>query len=179
MACSTVKGVLNMDFSFRMATSEDAHRVRVVMETCHNMLEHQDFYVMDSETRINKIINTDGFVLLAEYNNNIVGFLIVNYPKNSADNYGRLLYDSFNCEAIAHMESCAVLPEYRGNGLQSKLLKMAESYLSDEIEELLTTVHPNNVASVTSLKQNGYTIRKQLLLYGGLPRFVMSKAVER
>ena len=74
------------------------------------------------------------------------------------------------------MDSVAVLPDYRGQGLQRRLLEEAENWLSrggDRI--LLCTIHPENRFSLNNALKQGYEIRKTLEKYGSVRHLLCKK----
>lgn len=78
--------------------------------------------------------------------------------------------------SVAHMDTVAVHPNFRGYGLQRLLISQAEEALSKtQYRYLLCTVHPENSFSHSNMEKLGYTYIKQALKYGGLPRCIYLK----
>ena len=78
--------------------------------------------------------------------------------------------------SVAHMDTVAVHPNFRGYGLQRLLISQAEEALSKtQYRYLLCTVHPENSFSRSNMEKLGYTYIKQALKYGGLPRCIYLK----
>ena len=76
---------------------------------------------------------------------------------------------------VINMDSAAVLPEYRGLGLQRKLIAMGEEQLRREGEHiLLCTVHPDNRFSLDNVLKQGYQIQRKLDKYGSV-RYLLRK----
>ena len=75
---------------------------------------------------------------------------------------------------VAHMDSAAVLPAFRGFHLQRRLMKAAEEELQREgFRYLCCTVHPDNKSSLQSVLSQGYRIAKTCEKYGGFPRHIL------
>ena len=75
---------------------------------------------------------------------------------------------------VAHMDSAAVLPSFRGFHLQRRLMKTAEEELQREgFRYLCCTVHPDNKSSLQSVLSQGYRIAKTCEKYGGFPRHIL------
>ncbi|MDE6107297.1 MAG: GNAT family N-acetyltransferase, partial [Oscillospiraceae bacterium] len=77
---------------------------------------------------------------------------------------------------VAHMESAAILPEFRGRGIQKKLISAAEARVAAlGYRYSLCTVHPDNLPSFRSLVSLGYQVAETKLKYGGKLRHIMKK----
>ena len=71
---------------------------------------------------------------------------------------------------MAHMESAAVSPDYRGYKLQRCLMDEGEKILKDtQYKYLMGTAHPENIYSVNNFLQLDYEIVAEDNKYGGLP----------
>lgn len=93
----------------------------------------------------------DGDKLVAEFCYSI--------PKNGI---GYSVWSDFACEigSVAHMDSCAVLEDYRGYGLQKRFMDVAEADLKGirpEIHNLFAIAHPANTHSCNNILKCGYT----------------------
>lgn len=60
-----------------------------------------------------------------------------------------------------------VLPEYRGNGLMLRLNNLIKDEAKRQgVKYMLATAHPDNIASITSLKHLGYEVVKEFTRAG-------------
>ena len=76
----------------------------------------------------------------------------------------------------AHMDSVAILPEYRGQRLQCRLMQEAEKDLKEQgICYLLCTVHPENRYSRDNVLKQGYTFVTRKKKYNGNIRDILMK----
>lgn len=76
------------------------------------------------------------------------------------------------------MDNAGVLPKYRGNHLQERLILKAESIMKERdssIKHSYATVHPDNLPSLKTLEKVGYKKYKEKLMYGGKIRYIMRK----
>lgn len=81
-------------------------------------------------------------------------------------------------DRVAHMDSLAVRPRFRGRGLQYQLMASAEQYLmTTSYCHLMGTVHPDNRYSLGNFLKLGYRIVTTTKKYGGLPRHVLYKSI--
>ena len=74
------------------------------------------------------------------------------------------------------MDTAAVLPEYRGQKLQYRLMQMAEEELKKEgLRYLMCTVHPQNRYSRENVLRQGYEVAATKEKYGGYLRDILLK----
>lgn len=164
-----------MNYIIRTVAYTDVSAVCGIMQTVYASLENKDLFVPDDRAFIEKHISEKGFILVAVNTDTdeISGFLIVRYPGMEKDNLGREILTDDMLLSVAHMESAAVLPAARGNGLEHRLLNHALSLLPDNIRYCFATVHPKNTASLKSFEKAGFLVIKHCHKYGGLERFVL------
>lgn len=176
-------------FTFRRAEASDVDAVFSLMQSVKAGMEHQEWYITDSKEYIEAHLEKQGIVIIAESRKGeLAGYFMVDFPSirlmNSEDlqndNLGKdLLFDEENLRLVAHMDSAAVNPKYRGYHLQSQMLREAERELADYPQKhYLCTVHPDNQASLTTMLRGGYMIVKTKEKYGGLSRHVLYKKKE-
>lgn len=108
------------------------------------------------------------------------GVFIVEFPGDSPDNMGHYAgFSEEQLQQVVHMDTAAVLPEYRGQKLQKRLMERAEAELKDMgYRYLMCTVHPENPYSRQNIVAQGYEKIWQGLKYGGKLRDVMLKRLE-
>ena len=169
--------MLNIEY----ATKADGLELKAVMEQAVAVLPQKDWYVADDIDFLERHIEEEGYILKGIVEQKIVAFLVVRYPKLAEDNLGYYLPNITQEQLlkVAHMESVAVLPKFRGYKFQKQLLEMAE-----QIEEnkdtiyLMATVHPENIYSKRNFEQQGYSCLLETKKYGGLKRCVLLKKVK-
>lgn len=163
------------------ATIDDITEIMSVMEIGHSTTKSSDWYVTDDRAFVERHIQEEGYTLKYVRENKIAGFLIVRHPMLAEDNLGRYLeeYSENILLKVAHMESAAVLPDFRGWKIQRKLLARAEEIERERgTQYLMATVHPDNVYSVRNLEQAGFECILETEKYSGLRRKVMSKKIK-
>lgn len=160
------------------AVKEDMDEIEHIMNQVLGSMEHKEWYVTDDRAFLERHIEKEGYILKYMENETIAGFLVVRHPGVATDNLGREIE---NCNEellgkVAHMESAAVLPAYRGQRIQKKLLEAAEEQERKlGMHYLMATVHPDNVYSCANLETLGYRCLKETSKYGGLPRLILYK----
>lgn len=192
-----------MQFEIVRAVPKDAEALYKIMETVTAGMEHSEWFVSDDLSYIQNHIGSEpikksnkGFVLKAiaaadnmtvgnvensaDTREEIAGFLMVDFPGIDAHNLGTYLSMSdAQLAKVAHMDSVVILPKYRGNGLQHKLMETAERIIKKETDYriLLATVHPENVYSLRNATDRGFRAAKEVTAYGTYQRYVMIKEI--
>lgn len=175
-------------YKIRLATHNDIFKIQNIMLLAHDYVAKESWYYIDdtqSTEWLNNHIEDKGFTLVIEDDTEIIGFLVVHFPKADKDNLGLHLYHT-NSELykVAHMETTAVLPYHKGHQLMQKMLLKAEDVLNSdypgEFRHLMATVHPDNMPSLKSFEKVGYNIidRTENKYGPNLPRFTVRKELE-
>lgn len=160
------------------AEEKDIIELEQIMAICQAAIQNKDWYVVDDRAFIERHISEEGYILKYMQEEQIAGFLLVRHPKLAEDNLGRYLpeWTDEMLYQVAHMESAAVLPEYRGRKIQKKLLLCAEELEREQgTAYLMATVHPDNVYSSGNLEALGYECLQETEKYGGLRRRILCK----
>ena len=77
---------------------------------------------------------------------------------------------------VAHMDTAAVLPQYRGHQLQYRLMQAAEADLRAlGFRYLMGTIHPDNIYSMNNGLKQGYRIIGEKIKHGGKRRAILMK----
>lgn len=169
-------------FLIEFASENDIKNIMSIIKTATELLPDPSWFVDDTEDFFLAHIKEKGFTLKAMSDGNIAAFLTIRYPGLDEDNLGYSLDFDKKEELVrvAHIETCAVLPEYQGNRLESTLIKEALSILEKtSYTHILGTVHPDNLASVKSFLNNGFHIEKTVPKYGGLIRHILYKKLDK
>lgn len=161
------------------ATIEDLPVIMSIMHKALELVEDKSWYAVDSEEFVSKCIEGQGFTLKAMVDDNVAGFLTVRYPWKDEDNLGDYIALSDEEKMyVAHMESAAVLPEYRGLRIQNQLMAKGFELLKEtEYKYVMGTAHPDNVFSVNNFYKLGYEIVADVKKYGGLRRYVFNQTI--
>ena len=161
------------------AKMEDVPVILHIMDVAFKLIANPDWYCLDSEELVRAHIGEAGFTLKAVVDGEIAGFLSVRYPGTEEDNLGGYIgLGEEKKDLVAHMESAAVLPEYRGLRIQNRLMAEGFEILKNtEFKYVMGTAHPDNVFSVNNFLKLGYEIVADVEKYGGLRRYVFSKTI--
>lgn len=169
-----------MEFLIRKAEEKDIPGIMGVMLEVSGDHAHPDWFAADDEAFVRTHLKGRGFVIAAEAaDGRIAGFFLVKYPKPEENLGVYLNFTEAQLAKVAIMDSAAVSREFRGNGLQGKMLEAAEKELDTEkYTYLMCTVHPMNRYSLFNMQKYGYEIRGAARCYGGLPRYILLKSVQ-
>lgn len=173
---------MTQEFTIRRADLADLDSIMAIMETAVQTANQADWFVADNRDFVKRHLRQEGFVLLADnQNQQTAGFLIVRFPGLAMDNLGLEFDDSKDrLLKTAHIETVAVLPDFRGNGLQVRLVQAAETLLSQTPYcYFMATVHPDNHYSLNSMIRQGYRILSTTTKYGGLDRHILYKNLDK
>jgi len=168
-----------MELKIRRGTLDDAGRfIRFLNEVKAEMPQKEWFY-LDPPEWIRKMLAEGTMTLwLAEDGDRIVAAFDILQPGLDSCNYGYdLELDREELMQVVHMDTAAVHRDYRGLGLQRKLVETAEKQLSGKGSRiLLTTVHPDNFYSLNNMRRQGYRIQKRVEKYQS-ERYVLRKDI--
>lgn len=163
------------------AVPEDAKRMAALMLEVKRGLDNPDYYVVSDEERVRRKLQTDSFAYLVEDGEVLAALFVFQVPgaRNRDDNPGvELGFTDETLDRVMVADSVAVLPAYRGRGLQSRLLEMGESDGRGRgLDLFMATVDPRNVHSLRNLTKAGYHIVWTGEMFGGLPRHILLKDV--
>jgi len=167
-----------MALTFRRGTYADIETFIQFLEEIRTGMTHKDWFYLDPPDVIRAMM-ADGTMQLwlAMEEDRLAAVFDVLHPGLNSYNYG---YDLDLCEEellqVVHMDTSAVHPDYRGLGLQARMVHMAEQELSGRKRILLSTVHPENRFSLNNMLNQGYGIQKRVGKYGS-ERYVLRKDI--
>ena len=103
-------------------------------------------------------------------------YFILRYCGRSAHNYAAFLgVPREEWEHWANADSAVVHPDWRGNGLQRKLLEAALPLVRPGIVGIGATVSPENQYSLNNALACGFVIADRREMYGGYDRYLLKK----
>ncbi len=166
------------ELEMQYMTSRDATAVYEAMQTVRAQLEQKELYIADELPYIRACITCRGFGVKAVCEGKLAGFLLVSFPSETDEEHlgHDICLNPEEFSHVAYIDSAAVLPEYRGRGLQRKMIEFAErSVRLEGYRYLLATVSPDNRYSLRNLNVLGYETVCRSVKYGGFERCVMCK----
>ena len=168
-----------MDLRFRKGTIEDAGTFVRFLDAVKADMEQDDWLYLDPPELVSAMMENGIMDLwLAMDKDRVAAVFSVLHPGKESYNYG---YDLELPESdllrVVHMDTSAVHKDYRGMGLQRKMVQTAELELAQQGSKiLLCTVHPDNLFSLNNMIQQGYEIQKRINKYGSV-RYILRKNI--
>ena len=171
-----------MNFIIEKAEENESWLLADVIDSVWRSLENREWFSADNAEYIDHMMREGrgiGYKAVETESGVTAGVFHVTFPGLSEENLGRDIgFGEDKLDLVAHMDSVAVLPEYRGYGLQVRLMQTAERELERlGIRYLMCTVHPDNGYSRQNVVRQGYRAVKKALKYGGYEREIFLKII--
>ena len=171
------------EFRIERAVAEDYQVFADIIGTAWQAMDHKEWFMADDEAYIYRMLTTGrgtGYKAIDQKTGAVAGVFMAVAPGLDESNMG---YDiglgEEELPLVAHMDSVAVLPEYRGHGLQRRLMEAAEADLGAAgFRYLMCTVHPDNCYSRSNVVRQGYQAMTVKEKYGGHVREIFLKRAE-
>ena len=164
-----------MAIEIRKGTMEDIEGFIALLEEVREGMEHKEWFYLDPPELVREMM-AQGILELwvAIDGSRLAAVLDILHPGLRSYNYGYDLgFGEEKLLRVINMDSAAVHPDYRGMGLQRRLLDTAERELQGRGETyLLCTIHPDNTFSLNNALKQGYEIRKTGPKYGSCRHFL-------
>ena len=108
--------------NIRRAGGQDLPAILAIVDAALKSLADPTLFLSDGIDFYRSHLTSKGFTLLAEESGSASAYLVIRFPGTEDDNLGLDLgFSETELRKVAHMESVAVLPQRRGNGLQKKI----------------------------------------------------------
>ena len=169
-----------MEFQIERATEADYLIFADIIQTVWRLMDEKDWYIADNSAYTYHMLSSGeglGYKAVETQTGKVAGVFLAVIPGLSEENMGR---DAGLAEEelvkVAHMDTAAVLPEYRGNPLQYRLMQAAEADLRARgFRYLIGTVHPDNVYSMNNGLTQDYKVIGEKMKHGGKRRAILLK----
>lgn len=159
----------------RRCTEDDLDAVYGLQEYVRSRMEKPELFLPDEREELCRMLQT-GLCVGVFVAQALVGFLILRYCGEDEHNYAAVLdIPRSEWKYWANADSAAVHPDYRGNRLQQRMLKLAEEWRDPAIIGLAATVSPQNRYSLDNVLACGFSVAKRCEMYGGHDRYVLQK----
>ena len=163
-----------MDIGIRKIGMDELDKYFELSHIVKDVMTRDDWFFLDPDEEIREMMARDAVrVWLAEDGERIAGAFCTIDPGMEAFNIGYDLgFSEEELRRVIHMDTAAVHPDYRGLGLQKRMMLFAEQELQGKI--LLCTTHPDNCYSLNNVLKLGYTIEKKTERYDSV-RYILRK----
>lgn len=167
-----------MKVEIRRGTPDDLEAfISLLTMVRDNMEQKEWFYLAPPEVFREQMAGGVLELWVAMDGDRLAAALDLLHPGLEAYNYGyELGFDREQLWKVVHMDTAAVHPDYRGLGLQRRLLEMAEQEMRGKGETyLLCTIHPDNRFSLNNALKQGYEIQMTGPKYGSRRHILCKK----
>ena len=163
-----------MDIQIRKIGMDELDKYLEFTHIVQDMMAQNDWFFLDPDEEVREMMDRDAVgVWLAEDGDRVAAVFCIVYPGMADFNIGYDLgFSEADLKRVVHMDTAAVHPDYRGLGLQNRMMLHAERELGDKI--LLCTIHPDNCYSLNNALKLGYTIEKRTERYDSV-RYILRK----
>ena len=163
--------------TLRRCTPAEASAVFALQNEVRAAMPHPEQFVPDTQENITAYLAHD--LCLGVFDGERLGaYFILRYCGQDAHNYAAFMgIPREEWDGWANADSAIVHPDYRGNGLQRKLLEAALTRLRPGIVGIGATVSPENQYSLNNALACGFTIAARREMYGGYDRYLLEKRI--
>ena len=166
-----------MELTIRKGTFADTEALISLIQEVWQHMEKKEWLYLDDPEDVREMMNSGTMQLwVAMDGDRLAAAFDILIPGLHPFNYGYDLdFDETALLQVVNIDTVAVHPDYRGKGLQQKLMEEAENWAFDNgYPILLCTVHPENRYSLQNMLKLGYTVQKELPKYGST-RYILRK----
>lgn len=169
-----------VEFFIERAVPEDYQLMAEVIQLVWQQMERKEWFAADDSEYTSRILKDGkglGYKAFLKDSGELAGIFLASLPGKGEENLGRDIgFSEEELEKVAHMESVAIFPEYRGHGLQYAMMQTAEEELKKlGYRYLMCTVHPDNEFSKNNIVRQGYEAVMTKEKYGGHVRDILLK----
>lgn len=170
---------MNDEIIIRKAELDDVEEIYNLLVGVHEKIENKSWYTYTKKIERYNLFVSDGYSVVVCHNGKIVGVCLTYILRDDGTEFYQIVKDYYkNVDDIIEVINYAVLEEYRGLGLQNKMVSKVEELLRNtKYKKFVATVHPDNKYSLNNMLKNGYKIVMQTKLYGGLDRCIIVKNI--
>ncbi len=155
-------------------SNNDYGYVKNFITTQYELIQNKDFFIIDDiDSTLPQIFNCDGMVFGALYNDELISIQAIDICKQTGNSLAPYINKEIKDINFAEMGWTMTKKEYQNKGIASSLIKYVENFVHVN-NILVSTVHPQNIAALSTFLHNGY-VGINLDNYYGVPRVFLVK----
>jgi len=160
-----------MDLIYKKIEEKDKEQLFKLIDIVLSRLENQEFFIPYEEWEFESMFDEENYAPLygAYYGDKLVGMAQLYVSQDMLADFKKEfgLEDYTVCELGGNL----VLPEYRGNGITTKL-QIIEFELAKKLgfDYIISMAHPDNIGSCKTLERVGLDFVKETRLSNGFLR---------
>lgn len=164
---------------------EDIPEVLDFIDEIYEEMPDKSWLTKDSRENMTRYMTSSGFALKAEVcdekgEHELAAIFVSRTSELGDENLGIYMnLDKEQLEHVAHMELSMVGKNYRGKGIQKKLMENAEKRLKAMgYCWLMGKAHPENIYSANNYQRLGYETVAEIKMSDGSPRSIFGKKIQ-
>ncbi len=157
------------------ATAADLAAFAALQQAVHDAMPCPEQFVTNSDDELRRDL-AEGLCIGVWAEGALAAYGILRYCGENDHNYARYLdVPAADWQYWANGDTIVVAPEWRGNGLQQKLMQLLEAWRRPDIIGVGCTVSPENAYSLENIRAMGFSVYVRRQMYGEHDRYVMEK----
>lgn len=167
------------EFEFIRCGEESLEEICAIQEETFRTLDNPELLRRNTKETLLACLREPHTTLGAYYDGRMAAFAVLYVANDSAENLGRDIgVTEEELPKVANVKLVIVRGEFRGNGLQRRLIQRLEELARNQgIQTLCATVSPENDYSIRNFEALGYRFYACKTKYGNLKRNLYAKTL--
>lgn len=169
------KGSIETDYEMRFLDENAARDVFFLQESIIRSLRESEIFKGHDGDYLEELFLLERSAIGVLTNEGLIAYNLIHIPSDDEDNLGMdLKFSKQELKRVIHLQASAVHPAYRGNALQTRMIKTHLAVIrSLGFEHVCCTVSPKNPVSLRNVLAAGFQIRALKPKFHGWWRFIM------
>lgn len=167
-------------YELRYLEEKDLPLLLSLQEAVALALPSPEIFRLDKPAYFRKHFEKSKSVIGAFSDGRLIAYGIISFPPPGEEHFGADIgLPPEELPKAAHLETSAVHPDYRGNGLQRKMFDIHFAALKAAgYRHTLCTVSPKNLPSIRNMFDCGMTVRALKIKFGWMLRYILHKDIQ-
>ncbi|HWQ19187.1 MAG TPA: hypothetical protein VN455_05360 [Methanotrichaceae archaeon] len=165
----------DVGYELRFIDESRLPEVMDLQEVISRHLQDEEIFRLDTAEYFRSHFQARYPAIAAFTDDGLIAYHIISFPSENGDNFGLDIgISGEDLSRVAHLETVAVHPDYRGNSLQRTMAGCHLHKLAEMgYEHICCTISPMNSASLQNGFSIGLTIKGLKTKYGWMTRYIM------